>query len=77
MMICGLRVTSSRNDDLWAPDFRFSEDRSRVQCRICNDHLPPERRDWILVKKGASHLTITPHLKNVELAKEREKEEDP
>jgi hypothetical protein len=35
--------------------------------------LPPERRDWILVKKGASHLTITPHLKNVELTKERER----
>ncbi|KAJ7723778.1 hypothetical protein B0H16DRAFT_1472689 [Mycena metata] len=56
-----------------ATDFRFNEDRTQVQCRACNDHLALERRSWILVKNGAGHLTTPPHLKAVQLAKERER----
>ncbi|KAJ7885343.1 hypothetical protein B0H14DRAFT_3431950 [Mycena olivaceomarginata] len=53
-------------------DFRFNEDRTEVQCRVCNDHIASELRRWILVKNGASHLTKPPHLQAVRLAKERE-----
>jgi hypothetical protein len=57
---------------LRAADFRFNEDRTEVQCRVCNDHIAEELKSWILVKNGASHLTKPPHLQAVRLAKERE-----
>ncbi|KAJ7032262.1 hypothetical protein C8F04DRAFT_1211182 [Mycena alexandri] len=44
--------------------------------KACTDHLPVERRSWILVKSGAKHLTTPPHLQAVRLTKEREKDEE-
>jgi hypothetical protein len=58
---------------LRAADFRFNEDRTEVQCRVCNDHIAEELWSWILVKNGVSHLMKPPHLQAVRLAKERER----
>ncbi|KAJ7792975.1 hypothetical protein B0H14DRAFT_2623326 [Mycena olivaceomarginata] len=37
------------------------EERTEVQCRVCNAGLPGERRVWILAKNGVRHLASDEH----------------
>ncbi|KAJ7450619.1 hypothetical protein FB451DRAFT_1186723 [Mycena latifolia] len=52
-------------------DFRYNEDRTKVQCRVCAFGVPVERQTWIEVKSAARHLTSGPHLLAVGLAEDR------
>ncbi|KAJ6599628.1 hypothetical protein B0H10DRAFT_2322823 [Mycena sp. CBHHK59/15] len=47
-------------------DFRYNEDRTKVECRACSSGVPPERRTWIELRSAAAHLRYPTHLKSVE-----------
>ncbi|KAJ7807184.1 hypothetical protein B0H14DRAFT_3152637 [Mycena olivaceomarginata] len=50
-------------------DFRFNEDRTKVQCKICIG-----RETWIAARSAAAHLLAATHLQAVRLAAERSAE---
>jgi hypothetical protein len=50
-------------------DFRFNEDRTKVQCKICVG-----RETWIAARSAAAHLLSATHLQAVRLATERSAE---
>jgi hypothetical protein len=47
-------------------DFRYNEDRTKVQCRACSSGVPVERRTWIELRSAPAHLGYPTHLKAVE-----------
>lgn len=44
--------------------FRYNEDRTKIQCKIC-----PEHRTWIAIASATRHLTSPSHLQAVDLAR--------
>ncbi|KAJ7671105.1 hypothetical protein B0H14DRAFT_3178540 [Mycena olivaceomarginata] len=50
-------------------DFRFNEDRTKVQCKICIG-----RETWIAARSAAAHLLAATHLQAVRLVAERSAE---
>ncbi|KAK7020956.1 hypothetical protein R3P38DRAFT_2781572 [Favolaschia claudopus] len=57
-------------------DFRFNQERTQVQCRACNDNLPPERREWIQIKSGQNHLSTGAHTKAVQRGREQQRRKE-
>ncbi|KAJ7433258.1 hypothetical protein B0H11DRAFT_2376311 [Mycena galericulata] len=69
------------SDEVWsnAPskDYRYNEERTHVQCRVCSDGVAPELCKWITVRSvQLSHLTSGPHLRAVELAENAKRREE-
>ncbi|KAJ7502356.1 hypothetical protein B0H11DRAFT_1907460 [Mycena galericulata] len=47
-------------------DFRYNEDRTKVQCRASSSGVPVERRTRIELRSAPAHLGYQTHLKAVE-----------
>ncbi|KAJ7912843.1 hypothetical protein B0H13DRAFT_1874427 [Mycena leptocephala] len=62
----GFRIHNDYRVNSHGLDFRYNDDRTKVQCRACSSGVPPERRTWIELRSAPAHLGYPTHLKAVE-----------
>ncbi|KAJ7795451.1 hypothetical protein B0H14DRAFT_3554112 [Mycena olivaceomarginata] len=53
--------------------FRYNEEHTRIQCKLCAPRAPDPDKIWIAVASALPHLSSRPHLQAVELAGEEKR----